>query len=56
MERLVISQKELHTLTNRLHTLIEMPDYERDNRLVYAVYEEFKQIIIRNSRSLPRQR
>ena len=49
MERLVIRQKELHTLTNRLHTLIEILDYEKNNCLVYVVYADFKQIIIRNA-------
>ena len=49
MERLVISQKELHTLTNRLHTLIEILDYEKNNCLVYVVYADFKLIIIRNA-------
>ena len=49
MERLVISQKELHTLINWLHTLIETIDYKKDNCLVYVVYADFKQIIIRNA-------
>ena len=49
MKPLVEGQKELHTLINWLHTLIETIDYKKDNCLVYVVYVDFKQIIIRNA-------
>ena len=42
MKRLIVRQKELHTLTNELHTLTEMVDYQKDNCYVYAVYANFK--------------
>ena len=42
MKRQAIRQKELHTLTNLLHTLNEMVDYQKDNYSVYAVYANFK--------------
>ena len=44
MKRLVVRQKELHTLKYRLHTLNEMIDYQKDNCSVYAVYADSKKL------------
>ncbi len=42
MKRLIVRQKELHTLINGLHTLNEMIAYQKDNCYVYAVYANSK--------------
>ena len=46
MKRLVVRQKELHTLANCMHTLIKIPVFQIDNLSVYVVYAEIKQIFI----------